>query len=139
MFGDRIKDLRSLEYYERVNDYKDLNLAEFLGERKYSTKRVWNKNGKSTCDITIECLEILADPYEKCNEHLVEVGIGRFIHEQFCTRSGQTSGIGGRFPRHQVCLSHHPGMVGKREQYFTENSEASKNEQMILLEKIITE
>eukprot|EP00977_Amphora_coffeiformis_P017920 scaffold6024_cov98-Amphora_coffeaeformis.AAC.1 len=45
--------------------------------------------------------EILADPYEKCNEHLVEVGIGRFIHEQFCTRSGRTSGIGGRFPRHQ--------------------------------------
>ena len=61
----------------------------------------------------------------------------KFWHEKICEKSGRSSGIGGNYTRHQVCLSHHPGMESSSNTIFTQQSERRLDDQIDILQEII--
>ena len=82
--------------------------------------------------------ELMTESPEHCKEQIAINGISKFYYDEMRQRSGRSSIAGGCVARHQVCLSFHPGMVGPNEQIFTDISQKRKNDEMILLDSLIS-
>lgn len=63
--------------------------------------------------------------------------VGRLYHEEIINRSGRHSGAGGSNTRHQVCMSHFPGMESRSCQEFTEDSLKKYDATIDVLEEVI--
>jgi len=70
-------------------------------------------------------------------EKLKTTSVCRYWHEETSNRASRAGGIGGNYQRHQVCLTHPPGMVSASDKSFSSDSEAKLKAQMRALEDII--
>ena len=111
---------------------------EWMLSRLETTELVYLGAIQSSCLPFVWLTEkLLGESPEYCQGEIKRLGLSRFYHEEICKRAKRTMGNGGKFPRHQVSTSHHPGMESKTVQVFTEEAEKRKNLEMGQLLKIM--